>query len=741
MRNGAQIHLDDLPIAMAALDDDLRVVGANPCFGALVGGGDLIGRDLIELVTGASICTERQAGAQVFHLRPGLEDRWLRLDFHHRETGVLAMLVDVTAEREALEDLRFAYATRDRLMDSAEVGYWRFDPDHETYNYREGGGGKEAAISIHLAATVAILHPDDVAEDTAIRERLVAQGGVAENELRYRRDDGTWTHRRTHQLSGRRMPSGRYEIYGLSQDITALARARDDAKAAAQKLKLALTTARAGVFEIDFGARRFTASSEFTAMVSPDVQAAGPEHPLPFFHADDRAVLTELYEQTQQSQSAGTADVRLYAPDGLRWVRLYLEVQTEGGRPARGVGLMLDIDDQKRQELALTQARRVAEAATDAKSTFLASMSHEIRTPMNGIVGVLNLLRREALSPDGLHLLEEALGCSEMLAQLINDVLDFSKIEAGKLDLSPTAADPSAIARSVVNLIAPQARAKGVDMRIEAHDAEGGATLDPMRLRQCLFNVVGNAVKFTDHGRVEVRMSFRGDGAHRRLRCEVQDTGVGVPFEARARLFDRFQQADDGATRRFGGTGLGLAISRSLARMMGGDMDFDSELGVGSTFWFEVAAPPAAAPRLVTENAFAGAPLEGLRILVVDDNATNRLVAVKSLEALGAFAEAVEGGAAAIDAAPAGGFDVILMDVNMPHMDGLEATRRIRALDSPAAHTPIIAHTADVMNHQQAGYRAAGMNGVVSKPFSPAQLLAEIARLAGAGPGDQALSA
>ncbi|HEY3696835.1 hybrid sensor histidine kinase/response regulator [Phenylobacterium sp.] len=740
MRNGAPFHLDDLPIAMAALDDDLCVLAANPCFGDMAGGGDLTGRDVIELMTSICISAERQAGAQVFHLRMGLEDRWLRLDFHRRPSGVLAILVDVTAEREALEELRFAYATRDRLMDQAEVGYGRFDPDLEVYIYRDADGGMDTAARIDLASVMARLHPDDAVTETAVRELLVAEGGSAENEVRFRQPGG-WAHRRTHHLSGRRMPSGRYEVYSLTQDITALALARDEAKAAAQQLKLALTSARAGVFAVDFPSNSFAPSAEFMAMVAPEARAAGPQNPLPFFHEDDRARLIALYQTARHRHSAGSADVRLSAPDGVRWVRLYLEVQNENGRSDRGVGLMLDIDDQKRQELALTEARRVAEAATDAKSTFLASMSHEIRTPMNGIVGVLNLLRREKLSADGQHLLDEALGCSEMLAQLINDVLDFSKIEAGKLDLSPTAADPAAIVRSVVNLIAPQAEAKGVDLGIQVQDALGGAALDPVRLRQCLFNVVGNAVKFTDHGKVEVRLAYLDEGAGRRLRCEVQDTGVGVPFDARARLFDRFQQADDGATRRFGGTGLGLAISRSLARMMGGDMDFESEVGVGSTFWFEVTAPPAAAPQVVAENAFAGAPLEGLRILVVDDNATNRLVAVKSLEALGAVAEAVDSGAGAIAAAPHGGFDVILMDVNMPQMDGLEATRRIRAMDSPAAQVPIIAHTADVMNHQQAGYRAAGMNGVVSKPFSPPQLLAEIARLAGADLGDQALSA
>jgi CheY-like chemotaxis protein len=213
-----------------------------------------------------------------------------------------------------------------------------------------------------------------------------------------------------------------------------------------------------------------------------------------------------------------------------------------------------------------------------------------------------------------------------------------------------------------------------------------------------------------------------------------------VPQAARAVLFDRFEQVDQGATRRFGGTGLGLAISRGLARMMGGEMDFESREGVGSTFWFEVAAPEAAASAGLARDVFAEAPLTGLSALVVDDNATNRLVGVKSLEALGAIAEAAEGGEAAIAAVQGRAFDLILMDVNMPGMDGLEATRRIRALPAPVAQVPIIALTADVMNHHWLSYQAAGMNGVVAKPFSPAALVAEIMRLS-AGEAREALSA
>jgi CheY-like chemotaxis protein len=250
---------------------------------------------------------------------------------------------------------------------------------------------------------------------------------------------------------------------------------------------------------------------------------------------------------------------------------------------------------------------------------------------------------------------------------------------------------------------------------------------DPLRLRQALFNLLGNAVKFTLEGGVVARISGRRDGDRARLRFEIQDTGVGIGDEAGKQLFERFSQGDGSTTRRFGGSGLGLAICRRLAEMMGGEVGFNSQLGKGSTFWLEVEADACAAPTGETEET-DGALFAGLRILLVEDNATNRLIAGRMLEALGARITTADDGVQGVAAATRGAFDLILMDIQMPVMDGVEATHRIRALKGTAGEVPILAMTANAMAHQQAGYLAAGMDGAIAKPLSPTALTQAIAQ-------------
>ncbi|HEY3950316.1 ATP-binding protein [Phenylobacterium sp.] len=727
---------DALPIPMAVLDRDLAIQDANAAFAELLGvpAASLIHEPFGQRVRAVALEAPEGEGVQTFLFQCADGPRWLRLDLQEAGDRILAVLVDVTGERSVLERMKADFAARGRLMHDAEVGVWRFDPEAQVYHFPTELALGHARIQepVPVANLRLIQHPDDVAIDDAIRERLTTEEGSAEADMRYRTGDGGWRHLRVLYRSGRKLKSGLYEMYGLSQNVTDLAQARDEANAGAQQLKLALTSARAGVLGYDYVAGRYWFSQELRALVGDEILVAAAVDSVAIYHPDDQERVRAYNAIVEAGAHSPGVDARLMKPEGPLWVRLYWQTEYDAaGAPLRGVGLVIDIDEQKQQELALNEARVLAESATASKSSFLASVSHEIRTPMNGIVGVLNLLKREQLTAEGRDLLGEALACSDMLAQLIDDVLDFSKMEAGKLDVTPAPTDPAAVMGSVVALLQPQADNKNLYLRAVGPAADDGrwAMIDPIRLRQCLFNVIGNAVKFTQAGGVEVRMSYH-DGADRKLRVEVQDTGVGVPEHAKAALFDRFQQAHTGPDRKFGGTGLGLAISRSLAEMMGGEMGFESAEGVGSTFWFEIAAPPAPAAAAAPVVEGGEAPLAGLKVLIVDDNRTNRLVGLKSLEALGAAAETADSGEAAIALAAEGGYDLILMDVNMPGMDGLEATRRIRGLPAPSCETPIVALTADVMTHHQAAYHAAGMNGFVPKPFSPAQLLTEIVRIA-----------
>ncbi|MDR3506314.1 MAG: PAS domain S-box protein [Caulobacteraceae bacterium] len=514
-------------------------------------------------------------------------------------------------------------------------------------------------------------------------------------------------------------------------DVSAITRTRREAEAHAERLKIALDAAEAAVIEIDYDENTLWTSGAFAKITGHEMTVAQARGGVwPFVHPDDVDLAAAALKRWLAGEPREPLEVRIIRGDGVeRWIRIYQEIKRDlEGRWRRSIALLMDIDERKRQELALVEAERAAQAAAEAKSRFLANMSHEIRTPMNGVLGVLHLLKGQGLPEVAQTMIDEALACGGMLQALLDDVVDFSKVEAGRIELAMEPVNPSAILEAVARMVRPQAVAKGLTLTVESSRLPQWVLGDPVRLRQCLFNLVGNAVKFTTKGSVTLSAAMVQSPNGARLRFEVMDTGIGSPDEVQGRLFERFQQADASTTRRFGGSGLGLAITRRLAEQMGGGAGFTSQAGRGSTFWFEVDAPVAAAP--VGIEAMSQAMLEGLRILVVEDNATNRMVATKMLEGLGADIETAEDGEQGVEAAARGGFDLILMDVQMPGIDGMEASRRIRAQGGPCARTPIIALTANVLLHQRQAYLGAGMNGVVGKPICPTALIQEIVRLA-----------
>ena len=393
-------------------------------------------------------------------------------------------------------------------------------------------------------------------------------------------------------------------------------------------------------------------------------------------------------------------------------------------------GILRDVSDRQAAEQALIQAREQAVESSRLKSEFLASMSHEIRTPMNGVTGMLELLLEESLTDQQRKRVSVALGSAEALLTIINDILDLSKIEAGKLDLAPEWIDVRALVDDVIGLLRAMASEKGlhVDGSCEP-DVPARVLADGGRLRQVLVNLAGNAVKFTDEGRVSIAVSIASaTREHVRLRCSVSDTGIGIPAEQIPLVFEQFTQLEGAATRRANGTGLGLSICSRLIDLMGGTIHVASQPGRGSKFWFDIDVPFAnqegatvsAAPQASADVSGA----RGARVLLVEDNPVNRQFALAVLKSVGAVITVAVNGSEAVRMATEGAHDLILMDCQMPVMDGYEATRRIRAA---GITTPVIALTANAMEGDRDRCAAAGMDDYLAKPIRPDTLRAAVA--------------
>jgi PAS domain S-box-containing protein len=443
-------------------------------------------------------------------------------------------------------------------------------------------------------------------------------------------------------------------------------------------------------------------------------------------HPEDRPAVQQKLDNAIRGRSDFKFEFRIALPDGsIKYLQgVGRAVVKPSGDVDEFIGITMDITERKQGE-AEREARRAAETANRAKSEFLANMSHELRTPLNGILGYAQILRRDKKlderQVEGLNVIQKS---GEHLLALINDILDFAKIEAGKLELSVGDIALARFLRIIAEMIEVSARQRGLDFVCDlAPDLPTGIRADESRLRQVLLNLLANAIRFTDRGKVSLRVRFSPPG---RLRFEVQDTGVGMGPDQLETIFQRFEQVST-PQRRLAGAGLGLAISRPLVRLMGGDIRVTSEVGVGSTFCFELEVPVIETERVApTERIATGYEGPRKKVLVVDDVAENRAMAVDMLGQLGFEMAEAANGWEGLEKAQSLRPDLILMDALMPEMDGLEATRRLR--QSPGLEeVPVIAISANASGKNEAKALAAGANAFLSKPIDLGSLLAQVA--------------
>ncbi len=640
------------------------------------------------------------------------------------------MIDQAETERRQSEQLRLLKMSEEM----AGVGHWRMDVETQRVTwsdqvYRIYGLDRDS-FDPNLSDALDFIHPDDREVARQMVTRALATGEGFRIRSRLIQTDGEERVVEGHSDTERDSNGRVVSLFGVLQDVTEAERATRRMAESEQRHRLLAD--RATDIIITYGV------DGLVTYVSPSIERVSGHLPqdvvgrpvTDLIHPEDVPVLAESFREFVKAppewSQRGVTYRGLVKGGGTLWFEARTSmIRDENGRVVEFQDLVRDVTETKRLEEALIEARDRAEAGARAKSEFLANMSHELRTPLTSVIGFSGLLQQSAALPETERRYADRIGtASEALLGVINDILDYSKLEAGAVEMEARAFDPGALAHAAAAMVEGQCEVKGLTLTV-AVDPDLPAALagDEGRLRQVMLNFLANAAKFTASGGVTLDTSWTGE----RLRVAVTDTGIGIAAEKIDTLFERFSQADNSTTRVYGGTGLGLSISRRLVEMMGGEIGAESRIGEGSTFWFEVPLTPTEATASEDEAGGETASPEGLRILMADDAAPNRELVVAILGGMGVALETVEDGAQAVEAARAGGYDLILMDVHMPVMDGLDATRAIRALDGEAGRVPIIALTANVQPEQVQRCREAGMDDHVGKPIQVAELLRVIA--------------
>ncbi|HWA62048.1 MAG TPA: ATP-binding protein, partial [Caulobacteraceae bacterium] len=641
-----------------------------------------------------------------------------------------AVLAKARAEAEAAA----ARATLSAVVESSPVALAMTDREMRLVQvsprWREERGVGDMAIE---GRSLYDLFPNARGRWSAIWDRVLAGETVRGPRVDIDMPDGSTLWMRV-ELTPWREPNGAVGgMLMMSVDITDMVEALEASKRTAQRLRLAMDIAELNLWELDVRRGKVSGEGwEDSAFTRAEDEEALAADLFSAIHPDDRPAAEALWARHVEDGTPYRATYRILQNDAPPlWIQSATEaVRDEAGEIVRVLGVVRNVDAAKRAEIALARARDEAEAANRAKSEFLANMSHEIRTPLNGVMGVASALARTGLDASQREMLGLIESSALTLERLLSDVLDLARIEAGRLEIRPEAVDLAAAVRDVGALFEPSARQKGLDFDVRvAPAAEGTFAADGARIRQILTNLVSNAVKFTAAGDVRLGLEAQPTADGARFTFTVEDTGIGMDEAAMDRLFQRFQQADGSITRRFGGTGLGLAISRSLSEAMGGALSVGSAPGRGSTFRLVLDLPRAAGVAAAAPEPDApAATIEGLRVLLAEDHPTNRRVVELILETAGVALTSVENGAEAVDAWLGGRFDLVLMDMQMPVMDGLTAIRAIRCREAESGRprTLICSLTANALPEDEAACRAAGADGHLTKPITAAALLAAV---------------
>ncbi len=643
----------------------------------------------------------------------------------------LTMRMDALDKRNAA---RIA-AEQHQLLELAErmagVGTWSWDVatnrttwSHEVYRIH---GFDSSATPPGLDGVLATYHPDDAPRLAEKVERAIRDAIGYDLQARVRRGDGTYRDVIAQGACSLGSEGEVIGLFGTFQDVTELKLADAALRASEARARYLADNSTDMLVRVDRQGVILEVSAACRAYGYTPEDLTGL-NTLSLVHPDDLASAIAANEQNFSSKGPSPDFVRQFRVRSKSGEYAWVHgnptvVRDQTGEAVEVINTFRDVTARMKLEADLKAARQAAEQALAVKADFLANMSHEIRTPLTAILGFNGLLsQRSDLSPEARRYVQRITSAGDGLLCIVNDILDFSKIEAGSMPVRVRAADPTAVLNDVAAMFSQQAEAKGLRLEVELEgDLPDCLIFDPDRLRQVLMNLVGNAIKFTDAG--SVRLGGTYDDAAAELQLSVEDTGPGMSRRDQGLLFKRFSQVDGSSTRRHGGTGLGLAICKGLVEAMGGEIGVRSWAGRGSVFHARIPAGRG-------EFAAAGwertnLDIAGLRVLVVDDNPANRDLARAILEPAGAEVTEAADGQAAIDAALAKPFDVILMDMRMPGMDGAAAASRLRALPGPNRDIAILVFSADATD-SESGPPTADFDGWVRKPILAASLLSAV---------------